>query len=88
MPFEINCLSSFRNSCTSVSLSGYITIFLAYYIGTPTQVCDVDEFMFFDKLLSDIGGIFNEYIVLPGVRLELSDAVLPSLHLVIVNAIT
>ena len=32
------------------------------------QVCDVDEFMFFDTLLSDIGGIFNEYVVLPGVR--------------------
>jgi len=51
-----------------MSVSGYITTFLAYFFGAAMQVCDVDEFMFFDTLLSDIGGIFNEYVVLPGVR--------------------
>jgi hypothetical protein len=52
------------------------------------QFGDVDVFMWFDKLLSDIWGIFNEYIVLPGVRQEFSDALLSSLRLAIVNAIT
>jgi hypothetical protein len=68
MLFEINCLSSVRNSFTYVSVSGYFNTSLTNFIGAPMQVCDVDEFMLFDKLLSDIGGIFNEYVVLPGVR--------------------
>ena len=58
------------------------------HIGVHIEVCYVDESMFFDKLLSDFGGLFNGYDELSGVTQEFGDAVFPSLRLAIVNAIT
>jgi hypothetical protein len=69
-------------------MSSYFNTFFANFIGVPMQLGDVNEFMWFDKSLSQIWRIFNEYVVLPGVRQEFSDAVLSSLRLAIVNAIT